>query len=282
MELQRYSDAHEFLGRAEGFLLEHEAEHGLILAIITDLPREGWVGHPLYLAIVEDGPEVVLAAVRTPERLVLSRCGSPLALDLLLGDLGPSLGSLGGAHGPSEVSTAFAEGWRAATGGRVELRMAQRIFVLEQVAPTVRAEGQLRRIGAADRDLVVDRRLDFERSALGGTRADAEEAFDRFLNADPQAEGLYLWEVDARPVSMVGYRGPTPNGIRIGSVYTPPTLRRRGYASAAVAALSQHLLDSGRRFCFLYTDLANPTSNHVYQAIGYRPVADSSLYRFDP
>ncbi|NLT43149.1 MAG: GNAT family N-acetyltransferase, partial [Anaerolineae bacterium] len=47
-----------------------------------------------------------------------------------------------------------------------------------------------------------------------------------------------------------------------------------------VAALSQMLLDRGRRFCFLYTDLANPTSNHIYQEIGYHPVADSVMLRF--
>ena len=51
---------------------------------------------------------------------------------------------------------------------------------------------------------------------------------------------------------------------------------------ATVAALSQLLLDSGRKFCFLFTDLSNPTSNHIYQAIGYRPVCDVDEYRFSP
>jgi predicted GNAT family acetyltransferase len=86
--------------------------------------------------------------------------------------------------------------------------------------------------------------------------------------------------VDDRPVSLAGYGGPTRHGIRIGPVYTPPAERRRGYASACVAALSQQLLDRGRRFCFLFTDLANPTSNHIYQQIGYRPVSDVDEYRF--
>ena len=71
---------------------------------------------------------------------------------------------------------------------------------------------------------------------------------------------------------MSGFGGPTPSGIRIGPVYTPPELRRRGYASALVAALTASLLESGRRLCFLFTDLANPTSNSIYQQVGYRPV----------
>ena len=70
------------------------------------------------------------------------------------------------------------------------------------------------------------------------------------------------------------------SGIRIGPVYTPPALRGRGYASACVARLSQDKLDEGRTFCFLYTDLSNPTSNHIYQEIGYEPVCDVADYRF--
>jgi len=91
--------------------------------------------------------------------------------------------------------------------------------------------------------------------------------------------GLRVWE-DNTPVSMAGASGPTPNGIRVGAVYTPPERRRRGYASGLVAALSQEQLDAGKRFCFLYTDLANPTSNKIYQDIGYEAVSDVDEYHF--
>ena len=77
------------------------------------------------------------------------------------------------------------------------------------------------------------------------------------------------------PVSVTGFGGPTPNGSRIGPVYTPPARRGRGYASALVAAVSQARLDAGTRFCFLYTDLANPTSNRIYVALGYERDCDS-------
>jgi len=96
--------------------------------------------------------------------------------------------------------------------------------------------------------------------------------------ADPDG-GIVVWE-EGEPVSLAGFGGPTPNGIRIGPVYTPPGLRRRGYASALTAALTQQLLDGGRRFCFLFTDLANETSNSIYQRIGYRPVSDVDQWSF--
>jgi len=69
--------------------------------------------------------------------------------------------------------------------------------------------------------------------------------------------------------------------MAVSLVYTPPERRNRGYASALVAALSQHLLDAGWQFCVLFTDLANPISNSIYQRIGYRPVSDFDEYDFD-
>jgi predicted GNAT family acetyltransferase len=91
----------------------------------------------------------------------------------------------------------------------------------------------------------------------------------------------YLWELDSKPVSMAGVGGNTPNGIRVSWVYTPPELRGKGYASALVATLSQAQLDAGKKLCFLYTDLANPTSNAIYQRIGYKKVSESTHYDFE-
>jgi hypothetical protein len=64
-------------------------------------------------------------------------------------------------------------------------------------------------------------------------------------------------------------------------VYTPREHRRRGYATALVAEQSSWLLQSGHRACFLFTDLANPTSNAIYERIGYRRVGEASQFTFD-
>lgn len=93
--------------------------------------------------------------------------------------------------------------------------------------------------------------------------------------------GLVPWEHEGAPVSLAGFAGPTPHGVRVGPIYTPPAERRRGYASPLVATLSQRLLDGGRRFCFLYTDLSNPTSNRIYTDVGYEPVCDVNVFAFD-
>src|SRR5262249_59603573 len=129
-------------------------------------------------------------------------------------------------------------------------------------------------------DLMVRWLAEFAAEALGpNERMDAPAWVESFYTTP--SRGAYLWEDRGVPVSLVAYGNPTAHGIRIGPVYTPPEHRGHGYASACLAMLSQHLLESGRRFCFLFTDLANATSNHIYQAVGYNPVDDVDVYTFD-
>ena len=85
---------------------------------------------------------------------------------------------------------------------------------------------------------------------------------------------IYLWD-DGEPRCMEGRSRPTRHTVTVNAVYTPPEFRSVGYATSTVAALSQRLLGEGYRACVLYTDLANPTSNGIYQRIGYRAASDS-------
>jgi predicted GNAT family acetyltransferase len=109
--------------------------------------------------------------------------------------------------------------------------------------------------------------------------ADVESAVR--LRLDAPGWGIDLWEDGGEPVSLAAFGNPTPNGARIGPVYTPPDARGRGYAGALVAHASQSLLDSGRRFCFLYADQANPSANGIYRRIGYEQVCESANIAFD-
>ena len=65
-------------------------------------------------------------------------------------------------------------------------------------------------------------------------------------------------------VHLTGANPPAFGVARIGPVYTPPAHRRKGYAGAAVAAVSALFRDAGARVC-LFTDQANPTSNGIYR-----------------
>ncbi len=281
MELTRHEHASDFLARAGDFLAAREAEHNLILGLSSRLQREPLLyGEPAYLASVEDDSRVVGVALRTPpHNLVLSEIDDRDAIPLLLEDARAAFGELPGVIGPKAPAAEFAALWAQAAGTEARVEIEQRCFRAEQVAAPANVAGAMRDFEPRDRELAVRWMDAFVAEALHGPEPESSEAFVDHRTEDPDA-GLVLWDDGGEGVSMAGFGGLTPNGIRIGPVYTPPELRGRGYASALTAALTQRLLDEGRRFCFLFTDLANPTSNSIYQRIGYRPVSDMDLWRF--
>ncbi len=198
-------------------------------------------------------------------------------LDALAADLADRYEDVPGVTGRVEAAEAFAEAWVTRRPAAVTTAMSLRIYQLDQVQPPrSRASGSIRVIEAGDLDLLVEWMTAFERDTHIGGETDVRAAARRRIDE----QSVFIWE-DGGPVSMAASAGPTPNGIRVNLVYTPPGLRGRGYASACVAAVSQHLLDTGRSFCFLYTDLENPTSNRIYQNIGYRPVCDAAALDFE-
>ena len=285
IEVTRTDDAAAFLAKADELLLADEARHNLILGIagtVRDSPdlyplRSFW--------LARHGSEVVGAAMRTPPyNLILARPSLPAALEALAGAVSEELPGVVGAVPESEE---FAELWAARAGVRARTHMRQGVYALEQVEPLSAVPGSPRVATVDDRELALRWWLAFGDEVLHVGRPGRETAgamLDHRL-ASPRS-GILLWEDDGEPVSLAGWGGPTPNGIRVGPVYTPPELRGHGYATALTAELSQRLLDGrlfegGRRFCFLYTDLANPTSNAIYERIGYRRVAESAEVVFD-
>jgi GNAT superfamily N-acetyltransferase len=283
LTVRRFDSVTEFADHAMPFLAQPEAIHCLPIGICSTLIQSGGHTDDVYLATIDDGQAVVSAAVMTPpHNLVLSLVVPEGRLaevfSLLASDLHARYSRLPGIIGPVPLSRRFAEIWRAVSGQPFRLGLRQRIYQLERVRPVEGAPGNLRTATASDRDLLTRWIHAFNQEALGeDSRADAEAWADRRLTS--AAHQTFLW-VDGEPVALVGCGGPTPNGMRIGPVFTPPEHRRRGYASAATAAVSQLILDGGHRFCFLFTDLANPTSNHIYQEIGYRPMGDVDVYKF--
>jgi uncharacterized protein len=277
MEVRRIEDPVEFLDVAGPRLLADEARHNLMLGLAATLRDDPHVYPEYRLWLVQDGITPVGAALRTPPfNLVVARPGSDGVLSALADAIDEELPGVGGALPESET---FAEVWAAKTGCATRRVMGLGVYALERVRPVSGVPGALRRAGEDDRPLLIEWMRAFGDEALpeGEVRGEAESAVDHRLHSE--GAGLVLWEDDG-PVSVAGYGGRTPNGVRIGPVYTPPELRGRGYASALVAGLSTSLLAEGRRFCFLFTDLANPTSNRIYERIGYERVCESAQFAF--
>jgi predicted GNAT family acetyltransferase len=276
MEIRRLDDPVAFLDAAGPLLLEDEARHNLILGIAVTLRDHPslYPEHFLWMA-EEDG--VQGAAVRTPPYyLVLARPRSTEALEALAGGLDHDLPGIVGAQPEVEV---FAGAWAARTGARPRTIRSQAIFRLDRVKPVSHVPGRMRDATSEDRPLLIAWWDAFMEEALGegAVGLGSETAVDHRLEAE--SAGIVLWNDGEEPVSLAAYGNPTPNGVRIGPVYTPPDRRRNGYASALTAALSERLLGA-YRFCFLFTDLANPTANRIYEQIGYRRVCEAAEIAF--
>jgi predicted GNAT family acetyltransferase len=284
LRVERLADARAFLDSAGPFLAEHEAEHNLLFGIaatvITDPDRA--MTAPPYFAAVRRDDDVVGAALMTPPfNLVVSLIDDPEAVPALAADLERGRVHVPGITGPVEVARAFNDLWADRHSVTAQRSVAERIYRAARIVPPRAVPGSTRIATAVDRELLVAWVGAFLAEATDRAEAgQAIELVDGALRSGSRT--FYLWEHDGRPVSMAAVTGPTPNGIRIGPVYTPPAERGHGFASAVTAAASQAQLDAGRRFVFLFTDLANPTSNKIYQAIGYEPVVDVDMWTFEP
>jgi uncharacterized protein len=282
MEIRRPEDAATFLRLAGPLLERDEARNQLPLAIAATIAVHPDAYDAVRYWVALEGDRPVGAALRTePFNLVLADPEPGAELEpLLAAVLADDSGVPGIVGNAPEVDTAASFLARSA-GRSVERTLAQGVYALTWVEDVPRAPGAHRRADENDRPLLLEWFTAFEEEALPHHESDLarhERTLDTRFSSD--ASGLWLWEDGGVPVSLAGFSGATPTGIRVGPVYTPPSHRRRGYATTLVADLSQWLLGQGYRSCFLYTDLSNPTSNHIYEAIGYRQVGEAIEYGF--
>jgi GNAT superfamily N-acetyltransferase len=271
MNIVRHAGARNFLNRAEGWLLSSEAQNNLIFAIANQLLHDDHsYEDPIYLATIEDGNRVAGCAWRTPPfKLGLTQL--PIeSLPALASDIATVYDSLSAVIGPEPEAIDFANCWSRQVGVRWAAGMRQRIYCLERVNLLARpASGSLRKAEVSDLSLLSEWGAGFNLDA-GVSSHEPRVYAERSIRRG----SLYIWE-DQEPRSMAAASGSTPNGTRVGYVYTPPEFRNHGYATSVVSSLSQLLLEAGHRFCFLYTDLANPVSNKIYEKIGYGAVGDA-------
>jgi uncharacterized protein len=283
VEIRTFPGPDELLVVAGEFLVAREAEHNLIFGILGRLRtrRSAFGTDEPYLAALVDGGDIAGVVVRTPPYgPVLSELADPHAADLVAEDIHAHADELAGVLGPPETAAGFARRWSALTGVGARIAMQQRIYEAVSVARPAGVPGAPRPFAARDRDLLVEWLHAF--SAESAPEGTPELDFDGWLERqlDDDVSMILLWEHDGRPVSLAAAGPATPNGLRVGPVYTPPELRGRGFGTAVTAEVTARALTAGRRFCFLFTDLANPTSNAIYQRIGYRPVRDVDQWAF--
>ncbi|MFN8464511.1 MAG: GNAT family N-acetyltransferase [Caldilineaceae bacterium] len=277
--MRTYQHGADFLAVAERDFQREEAINNVIYGIarlIAAFPQHQ--ASPPYMATVQENDRLACAALMTPPHHLLLNAEAPAqaGLDLVIDNLRQNAWPVSGVTARTELARQFAEQWQLRTDEAYSVEVNMRVFELRAVDWPTLPPGRLRIADAADLALVYRWYCDFTREALPKDSILPEEEGVRRAIGEGK---VYLWDDDGQ-VSLAVRGRQLPHGASVGPVYTPPEMRGRGYASACVAALSQAILDGGGDYCTLFTDLANPTSNHIYQRLGYRPLCDFAEYRF--
>ncbi|WP_413288399.1 GNAT family N-acetyltransferase [Bdellovibrio sp. HCB337] len=274
------TSAANFLTECGPLLYRDEPTNSLLLGLLEGAAAAPATSQPpLLIRVIENGVTVTVAASlrRAPMNIILTYA-EDAHLQLIAEHLKATGEVFTGVVGPRRESESFANIWKKMSGQSYELEMAQMIYKITDVTFPKGVSGELK---VADNfDLFLKWMHAFTKECLPGDRR-TDQQWKEFAEGLMSKQRAFFWYVDNKPVGMAIYSRPTKHGVSVSGVYTPPENRRKGYASAIVAGLSQRKLDEGRQFCVLYTDLSNPTSNKIYKEVGYREVCESRHFNFN-
>ena len=280
MEFEQYDNPGKFYDMLKHLkitnIIENELMLGLTHLLILD-PNHFDI--PPFLATIKDHNKVILCAFMTPPWSILVHGVSSLdnrPFQVLIEHLVEEKIKVPGVNGESEFSEKFAEIWCYKTKCQKRLHMASRLYVLKEVYLVKYTPGQLKKAEMDYLDLLIKWTKKFHKEVKLGVK---EEYIKNHVKFIIETGNAFIW-FDEQPVCMVFFERPHEDGVSIGYVYTPAEFRNKGYATSCVSSVSKHALDSGYSYCSLFADLANPTSNNIYQRVGYQPVCDYIYYDF--
>jgi GNAT superfamily N-acetyltransferase len=280
MEVRALAHAGEALGRVEAPLASAGAEGELsfgILRRLVDEPDAYGDVVTVLLGLRAGEPAALVTMTGEHPALIVGFLEDPAGVGFA--DLVRAMLAAGrrprSVNGARRWSEPFARAWAEVAGAAVRVAREMRAFELRTLRPPRLPEGRCREATDADAPLLERWIVAFGEDI--DEPVSAEDAA-HFVARACGARDAAVWEQGGRPVSVAVVGRRTPWSSSIGPVYTPPELRGRGFASAVVAALSQRELDAGQRWCSLFTDLANATSNHIYTDLGYEPRCDFRLF----
>ncbi|WPO73088.1 MULTISPECIES: GNAT family N-acetyltransferase [unclassified Streptomyces] len=279
---QLTDDLDGFHARAEEFLSSAPAPHTALLSVTDTLRERGLQaygeGAPQFGTYADGAGRVRGAFLRTPPHRLLLSPVAPEAADILARQLADSGHALPGVVADRDTAEAFARAWEKHTGATATPGHRQRLYRLAALTPPEPAPpGRARLADDGDRALLERWHGEFA-EAVGEPAVMGSGAW---VDSRLAHGGVTLWETpDGTPAAMAGVTRRIAGQVRVAPVYTPAALRGRGYGGAATVAVTRAALDAGAAEVLLFTDLANPTSNGLYQRIGYRPVGDFTQYDF--
>jgi predicted GNAT family acetyltransferase len=275
-------DLAEYVATAGEFLRSRPVQHTIQLTVVESLRARGLATFgqpaPLFGWWRAPGGEIAAALLHTPPYPVLLTSLPEEAAQLLAEALLARGRPLPGVNAEQSAAAAFAAAWSALTGASAHLARRSRLFRLGQLTPPAPLPPGAPRVATvADRTLLESWLVAFGEEINDVQRDAAEVIADRVSYG-----GLTLWEVGGTAVALAGLNRPAAGVVRVGPVYTPREHRQRGYGGAVTTAVCRAGLGAGAAEVVLFTDLANPTSNALYQRLGFLAVDDLTGLSFGP
>jgi GNAT superfamily N-acetyltransferase len=279
MEVRIHADLQEFWSHARPLFASDPVRHTVGISVIRQtLAGTAPDALPPVLVTIWNRDRIAGAGFRMPPWPMWTSAIPAEAIELTVPIVFEIDPELPGVTGTRDVTEPFADEWSKLTGVTVKEVLAKRLYRLAGLETPI-VPGQARQATENDVALMAQWRVDFQIEAMGYERDPGSSEFN-VRRSLAMGNGSFLWEVGGEVVSHAVAGAPADGMSRIGPVYTPPEHRGKGYGSAITAAVSQWALDAGAENVLLFTDLANPTSNSIYQRIGYRPVYDATELAF--
>ncbi|PGM97383.1 GNAT family N-acetyltransferase [Bacillus cereus] len=270
IQLHVYEEVLRYKEDVTPFLEKNEQENNLILGVLQV------VQEPIFMAVAKQGEEVAVVFLQTVEKQMIVATSEIAEEDIaeLAKELTKVYPDIPGFIGNKKVIQKLAEEIAILEQKKTILGMEQGVYELKRVKKKWGGEGIFRAVNSDELPLIEQWIYQFcEDVKLPTTKEEAKQTAYTLITTNR----LFGLEVGGKLVSVAAKTRPTTNNITVNFVYTPKEAREKGYASNCVAALSQRMLDEGYKTTTLYTDLANPTSNKIYQEIGYEQIAESVL-----
>ncbi|PEC37590.1 GNAT family N-acetyltransferase [Bacillus toyonensis] len=271
IQLHVYKEILHFKEDVTPFLEKNEQENNLMLGILQ-VAQE-----PTFMGVAKRGEEITVVFLQTEEKIqmiVATSENSEVDIVKLAKELSKVYPDIPGLIGNKEIVQKLAEELAVLENKKTNVVMKQGVYALQQIKKKWNEDGIFREITNDELPLIEKWIYQFcEDVKLPTTKEEAEQTAHTLITNNR----LFGLEVDGKLVSVAAKTRTTTNNITVNFVYTPKEARKKGYASNCVAALSQRMLDEGYKTTTLYTDLANPTSNKIYQEIGYEQIAESVL-----
>ena len=275
MNFQRYENVEAFANRVTPFLEENEDKFSLFLGVLERI-KAGAYENP-YMAIIEENGQLLAIFQMTPPHplniIFVDEHQISTCTDLCITELINHSVPVESIISVKEWAFQFAQKWQEKTGGKYSMMMDQGLYRLDQVEQSLESSPGTWRYATANDALLLEKWYSqFEQDT--GLPKTAPVEVKKRVKTMLDGKEVFLWEDQGEVVSMMKKARPTTNGITVSLVFTPAEKRRKGYGRTMVAAVSKELLKEFK-FCVLYTDMMNPTSNKIYQEIGYQKLVDS-------